>query len=217
MLKSAHAVYATHTFSLYGRTIRSGYLLKLNAVKCGGRICHPWEKRSGYYTHYALQSFPTDVTYPRLHATLPDAFSMTHPGFSKLDKILKLCQTGVQRRRLCLTSRPEEQPSGLSCAGHKVCWRYAIQANTESRADGMQIWTLPKLTLVFSTTALSTLQNVCTDSYEGPAPSASQDRKPSDTDVENILIAPLGESYHKPHLFVSSGTFVHTSCRNFSP
>jgi len=79
----------------------------------------------------------------------------------------------------------------------------------------MQIWTLPKLTLVFSTTALSTLQNVCIDSYEGPAPSASPDRKPSDTDVESILIAPLGESYHKPHLFVSSRTFVHTSRENF--
>ena len=79
----------------------------------------------------------------------------------------------------------------------------------------MQIWTLPKLTLVFSTTALPTLQNVCTDSYEGPAPSTSQDRKPSDVDVENVLIAPLGESYHKPHLFVSSGTFVHTLCEIF--
>jgi len=86
-----------------------------------------------------------------------------------------------------------------------------ILASTGSRADAKQIWTLPKLALVFSTTALSTLQNVCTDSYEGPAPSASQDRKPSDTDVENILIAPLGESYHKPHLFVGSGTFIHTS------
>ena len=82
---------------------------------------------------------------------------------------------------------------------------------TRSRTDVMQIWTLPKLTLVFSTTALSTLENVCNDSYEGPAPSTSQDRKPSDVDVENVLIAPLGESYHKLHLFVSSGTFVHTS------
>lgn len=74
----------------------------------------------------------------------------------------------------------------------------------------IEIWTLPKLTLVFSTTALSTLQNVCNDSYEGPAPSASQDRKPSDTDVESILVAPLGESYHKPHFFawLRSGQFA---------
>jgi cleavage and polyadenylation specificity factor subunit 1 len=78
-----------------------------------------------------------------------------------------------------------------------------------------QIWTLPKLTLVFSTTAFSTLQNVCNDSYEGPTPSTSQDRKSSDTDVESILVAPLGESYHRPHIFVSSGMFIHTSRRNF--
>ena len=78
-----------------------------------------------------------------------------------------------------------------------------------------QIWTLPKLALVFSTTALSTLQNVCSDSYEGPAQSTSQDGKPSDTDVESILIAPLGESYHKPHFFVGSRIIVHTSRQSF--
>ena len=110
-----------------------------------------------------------------------------------------------------------EQRSGLSCVGRKGYWKYVILAYTRSRADTRQIWTLPKLALVFSTTALSTLQNVCTDSYEGPAPSASQDRKPSDTDVESILIAPLGESYHKPHLFVSSGTFVRAPCESLSP
>jgi cleavage and polyadenylation specificity factor subunit 1 len=80
-----------------------------------------------------------------------------------------------------------------------------------------QIWALPKLTLVFSTTAFATLQNVCTDSYEGPTPSTSQDRKPSDTDMESILVAPLGESYHKPHLFVSSRTPVHTPLGSAPP
>ena len=90
-----------------------------------------------------------------------------------------------------------------------------ILTNKSSEADVTQIWTLPKLTLVFSTTALPTLQHVCSDSYEGPTPSASQDRKPSDVDVESVLIAPLGESYHKPHLFVSSRTFVHVSRENF--
>jgi hypothetical protein len=209
VLKSAHAVYATRTFSLYGRTIRSGYLSKLNVVKCGGKICHLWERRLGYYASCTLQPSPADVTYPRLRGTLPAVFSVTHPGFSKLDKILKSCQTGVQKQRPWPTSLLEERPSGLSCAGRKGCWKYVILTNTRSRADVTQIWTLPKLTLVFSTTALSTLQSVCIDSYEGPAPSASQDRKPSDADVENVLIAPLGESYHKPHLFVSSGTFVH--------
>ncbi|KAH0834713.1 CPSF A subunit region-domain-containing protein [Lanmaoa asiatica] len=67
-----------------------------------------------------------------------------------------------------------------------------------------QIWSLPKLTLVFSSVAINTLEPVLNDSFESPALSPPQDppRRPQDLDIEQILIAPLGESAPTPHLFV---------------
>ncbi|CAA7257397.1 unnamed protein product [Cyclocybe aegerita] len=73
----------------------------------------------------------------------------------------------------------------------------------------MEIWTLPKLTLAFSTDGLSTLQNVLMDSHDAPALSLPQDppRKPQELDVEQILLVPIGESSPRPHLcvFLRSG------------
>lgn len=68
----------------------------------------------------------------------------------------------------------------------------------------MQIWTLPKLTLVFSTSNISALESVLVDSGDAPAPSLPQEppRKPQELDVEQIVIAPLGESSPKPYLLV---------------
>ncbi|KAK7042372.1 protein CFT1 [Favolaschia claudopus] len=68
----------------------------------------------------------------------------------------------------------------------------------------VEIWTLPKLTLVFSTNAFPNLQNVISDSHQPPTPSPPEDppRKPQDLDIEQVLVAPLGESSPKPHLFV---------------
>ncbi|KAJ7094010.1 CPSF A subunit region-domain-containing protein [Mycena belliarum] len=67
----------------------------------------------------------------------------------------------------------------------------------------MEIWTLPKMTLVFSTPLLANLQNVITDSHQPATPSATDEpRRPKDSDIEQILLAPLGESSPKPHLFV---------------
>lgn len=67
-----------------------------------------------------------------------------------------------------------------------------------------QIWSLPKLTLAFSSAAISTLEPVLNDTFEPPAPSPPQDppRKLQDLDIEQILVAPLGESAPTPHLFV---------------
>lgn len=67
-----------------------------------------------------------------------------------------------------------------------------------------QIWSLPKLTLVFSTAVISTLEPVLNDSFDPPALSPPQDppRRPQDLDIEQILVAPLGESAPAPHLFV---------------
>ncbi|KIY51579.1 hypothetical protein FISHEDRAFT_56503 [Fistulina hepatica ATCC 64428] len=68
----------------------------------------------------------------------------------------------------------------------------------------MEIWTLPKLTLVFSTSTLAGLDNVLSDSHMPPALSKSDEptRKPQEFDVEMLLLANLGESYARPHLFV---------------
>ena len=67
-----------------------------------------------------------------------------------------------------------------------------------------QIWSLPKLTLVFSSVAISTLEPVLNDTFDPPAPSPPQDppRKPQDFDIEQILVAPLGELAPTPHLLV---------------
>ncbi|KAJ7057084.1 CPSF A subunit region-domain-containing protein [Mycena amicta] len=68
----------------------------------------------------------------------------------------------------------------------------------------VEIWTLPKLTLAFSTPALASLHNVVTDSHQPPTPSPPEDppRKPQELDIEQVLVAPLGESCPKPHLFI---------------
>ncbi|KAH9943547.1 CPSF A subunit region-domain-containing protein [Amylocystis lapponica] len=84
-------------------------------------------------------------------------------------------------------------------AGNKSQWLILC------RPQGVvEIWTLPKLSLVFSTTQLATLEPVFSDSYDPPAPSLPLDppRKPQELDVEQILIAPLGESSPRPHLIV---------------
>lgn len=69
----------------------------------------------------------------------------------------------------------------------------------------LKMWTLPKLTLAFSSSGLFTLQNVLVDSHDPPALSPPQEvpRKPQDLDVEQLLIAPIGESSPKPYLCVS--------------
>ncbi|KAI0784088.1 CPSF A subunit region-domain-containing protein [Abortiporus biennis] len=95
----------------------------------------------------------------------------------------------------------------------------AVNAGSQSqwlilcRPQGvMEIWTLPKLTLIFSTSSVPALENVLTDSGDAPALSLPQDppRKPQDLDIEQILVTPLGESSSKPHLlvFLRSGLFA---------
>lgn len=68
----------------------------------------------------------------------------------------------------------------------------------------MEIWSLPKLSLVFSCNGISGLDTVLTDSYEGPALSLPQDppRKPQDLDIDQILLTCLGESAPALHLFM---------------
>ncbi|KAI0088958.1 CPSF A subunit region-domain-containing protein [Irpex rosettiformis] len=84
-------------------------------------------------------------------------------------------------------------------AGAKTQWLLLV------RPQGiLEIWTLPKLTLIFSTSLISTLDNVLVDSGDPPALSLPQDppRQPQEFDVEQILVAPLGESSPQPHLLV---------------
>lgn len=76
----------------------------------------------------------------------------------------------------------------------------------------MEIWTLPKLTLIFSSAAVATLDSVLVDSGDPPAVSLPTEppRKPQELDIEQIIIASLGESSPKPHLmvFLRSGQFA---------
>ncbi|KAI0634706.1 CPSF A subunit region-domain-containing protein [Trametes polyzona] len=88
---------------------------------------------------------------------------------------------------------------GAMNAGSKSQWLILV------RPQGVvEIWTLPKLTLAFSTTLLATLDPVLTDSLDPPALSLPQDppRKPQELDIDQIVIAPLGESRPRPHLIV---------------
>ncbi|KAJ7846330.1 CPSF A subunit region-domain-containing protein [Mycena olivaceomarginata] len=106
-------------------------------------------------------------------------------------------------------------PTGLfdSCLESAAVPNSAVSVEKPARSKWLvlvrpqgvvEIWTLPKLTLVFSTSLLATLQNVITDSHQPPTPSPPEDppRKPQDLDIEQILVASLGESSPKPHLFV---------------
>ncbi|KAL0062576.1 mRNA cleavage and polyadenylation factor subunit [Marasmius tenuissimus] len=97
------------------------------------------------------------------------------------------------------TSEKTGQGSTSSTAGNPTQWLLLV------RPQGtVEIWTLPKLALAFSTSLLSTLQTVVTDSHDPPALSLPQDspRKLQDPDIEQVVVAPLGESRPKPHLFV---------------
>ncbi|KAH6906075.1 hypothetical protein BKA70DRAFT_1106800 [Coprinopsis sp. MPI-PUGE-AT-0042] len=75
------------------------------------------------------------------------------------------------------------------------------------------IWTLPKLSLAFSTDGLPSMYNVLTDSHAKPALSSvsPQDppRKPQEFDIEQVLVTDTGETNPTPHLcvcvFLSSG------------
>ncbi|KAL5476911.1 CFT1 [Sanghuangporus weigelae] len=68
----------------------------------------------------------------------------------------------------------------------------------------VEIWTLPKLSLVFSTSIVKDLPSVLSDSFEPPALSLPEDtpRKPQDTDVDLLQVAQIGESSPSPHLIV---------------
>ncbi|KAH7107502.1 CPSF A subunit region-domain-containing protein [Auriculariales sp. MPI-PUGE-AT-0066] len=71
----------------------------------------------------------------------------------------------------------------------------------------IEIWTLPKLTLAFSCDGISTVPYVLSDSFESVTPSPAEElpRSPQDLDVEEILIAPIGDVAPTPHLFIGVG------------
>ncbi|EJD05583.1 cleavage factor protein [Fomitiporia mediterranea MF3/22] len=68
----------------------------------------------------------------------------------------------------------------------------------------VEIWTLPKLALVFSTSSLKDLPSVVSDSFDPPALSLPEDppRKPQEADIELLQFAQIGELYPHPHLIV---------------
>ncbi|KAF8886806.1 CPSF A subunit region-domain-containing protein [Infundibulicybe gibba] len=96
-------------------------------------------------------------------------------------------------------NQPVTASQAAGTTGNRSQWLVLV------RPQGiMEIWTLPKLVLVFSTPSLATLQTVLVDSQEPPASSLPQDppRKPEALDIEQILITPIGESSPRPHLLV---------------
>ncbi|KAF8520929.1 CPSF A subunit region-domain-containing protein [Hysterangium stoloniferum] len=68
----------------------------------------------------------------------------------------------------------------------------------------MEIWSLPKLTLAFSTSIISPLQSTLADSYHPVAKSIPENppRKAQSFDIEQMIIAPIGENDPILHLFV---------------
>ncbi|KAJ7624997.1 CPSF A subunit region-domain-containing protein [Mycena polygramma] len=120
--------------------------------------------------------------------------------FSDLTGLFDSCleSAAVPNSAVSVEKNQTSTLSGVG-SGNRSKWLVLV------RPQGVvEIWTLPKLTLVFSTNLLVNLQNVITDSHQPPTPSPPEDppRKPQDLDIEQILIAPLGETSPKPHLFV---------------
>ncbi|GJJ10703.1 hypothetical protein Clacol_004930 [Clathrus columnatus] len=68
----------------------------------------------------------------------------------------------------------------------------------------MEIWSLPKLGLVFSTTFIAPLQAVLTDTMDPAGKSIPEDppRKPEPFDIDQAVIAPIGESDPSLHLVI---------------
>ncbi|KAJ3793908.1 CPSF A subunit region-domain-containing protein [Lentinula aff. detonsa] len=73
----------------------------------------------------------------------------------------------------------------------------------------LEIWTLPKMALAFSVgTPFATLENVLVDSGEGAASSVEPTDRTKETDIrelgviDQVFIAPLGETRPELHLFV---------------
>ncbi|KAH7925063.1 hypothetical protein BV22DRAFT_1119797 [Leucogyrophana mollusca] len=92
-------------------------------------------------------------------------------------------------------------------AGNRTQWLVLVRPQSV-----MEIWSLPKLNLAFSSAAIATLESTLTDSCQPPALSLPQDppRKPQDLDIDQILVAPLGESDPVPHfhVFMRSGNIA---------
>ena len=73
-----------------------------------------------------------------------------------------------------------------------------------------QIWTLPKLSIVFSNSIVTDLPTILADSFDPPALSIPEDppRKPDELDIDQIMLAPLGDLHPQPHLMVRSCGFI---------
>jgi cleavage and polyadenylation specificity factor subunit 1 len=150
-----------------------------------------WWKTS----RYIAGSFFTDsagIFKTRANENAPAANGDAQPVTSTLQAAM----TAGQRTQWLMLCRPQGvvEVSRLSRDFYE-CIRILIYA---------QIWTLPKLTLGFSTTAIASLQSLLVDSFDPPALSLPQDppRKPQDLDIEQILISPIGETDPWPYLLV---------------
>ncbi|KAI5121116.1 hypothetical protein M0805_002789 [Coniferiporia weirii] len=98
-----------------------------------------------------------------------------------------------------------KQKSGSASLESAVDTQRGTQWLVLCRPQGVvEIWTLPKLSLVFSTSIIKDLPVVLSDSFDAPALSVPEDpsRKPSELDIDQLQLAQIGEASPQPHLIV---------------
>ncbi|QRV81748.1 cleavage and polyadenylation specificity factor protein [Ceratobasidium sp. AG-Ba] len=78
-------------------------------------------------------------------------------------------------------------------AEHGTQWLVVLRKN-----GFFEIWTLPLVGLAFSTDQLQGLPDVLVDSGQPHIPPVTE----GETDIEHVLVAPIGVTRPKPHLFV---------------
>ncbi|KLO09211.1 cleavage factor protein [Schizopora paradoxa] len=68
----------------------------------------------------------------------------------------------------------------------------------------IEIWTLPKLSIVFSSSLITDLPPIISDTFDPPALSLPDEtpRAAQELDIDQIQMAPLGDTHPQPHLMV---------------
>jgi cleavage and polyadenylation specificity factor subunit 1 len=75
---------------------------------------------------------------------------------------------------------------------------------TFSNVTTLQIWSLPKLSLVYSTASLPGAPNVCVDSFASVSPFTDEVCPlPEETIVEDIVVSPIGDAKDRHYITVN--------------
>lgn len=206
--RSGPAVSLTRLCLYYERTTPLACLLgRQSVVKSDEKICPLWAIRCA--DHGILQVRLTSTKYLQASRYLAGCFYVDSTGLFESNLTTSVTLNGpttTLQAAVNAGSRGQSlvlvRPQGVM----EVC-TLCLEKSTSCNWIP-QVWNLPKLVLVFSTSMLSSLQNILTDSHDPPASSLPQDppRKPQELDIEQILLSPIGESSPQPHLLVC---FLH--------